>query len=280
MVVVYTMADSCRYEPEIEAYIQNDPFGKLTTAPAHEKLPAVRLTDYLPPMLTQSGRLRSFTELAVPEGRAFLTMAAGLGYDLEFAATSDRGDAPATNEYEGRPRAPVRVIDPLLLSFGYELREPPRFRFAVVLDGSDNPGPIFNKNLPPAIHALLRKRGEVTVYYLGHARAESNPGQQPPNEKSRVARLRLVGPILDKLDKDDATARRSEDDKWRAVVLANGPVLDLQDFNRGWGNRLLLVRTDNQTTDERWEMLTRYRETDSAETAINPLLEALRTVRT
>ena len=43
---------------------------------------------------------------------------------------------------------------------------------------------------------------------------------------------------------------------WRAVVLAHGPVLDLQDFNRGWGNRLLLVRTDNQTTDERWAMLT------------------------
>ncbi|MFN7769672.1 MAG: hypothetical protein ACK5UC_20925 [Planctomycetaceae bacterium] len=268
IVVVYTKSELCEFPQEIESYLSSDPLSQKLTDGTTSRPASLNLSEYVEAMQAQSERLREFTRLSVPNGAGLLNMADALNYRLSFAAVSDRMDAPLTNELGNRPRWSVRVIDPLLLLMlaerSYEARS--EARFALLVDATADPGPIYSSSgLLAGVHAVLKQRGEVTVYYLGQTVPAARSSQPPPAGNSRFQRLRLAGPILDCLTEKD----------WRVLVLTNGTVTDLQDFRVEWSRRLRVVRFDTDAVAERWPNKHVYYESDTPGALVNEWIDAL-----
>lgn len=265
LVVVFSKAEKCilnwPFPREVKQYLTEDPLEKSRWEAEHEP---IELTGYMLELEACSAKLRQFAQHASLEDLgvgAMVSMAESHHYNARYCLTSSFGDAP-----EGGSHSPVRVIDPLMLSLraasapATPIKTQKKPPCILVLDATTNPGPLYSKGLQNSLWTALHDNYSVATYYLGTLRTEFIPGRQPPSGNDREPRLRLLGPILEK-----------QPDDCLAIVLSNGPVLDLEDFRAGWKDRLLLVRLDATTTNEIWPKRLFYREGDTAETIVNML---------
>lgn len=245
LVVVFTKAEMWRWPDPVAEYLDTDPFaphaGRGAGAGPDAFPRPVNMRNYLRAVIDQSDRLEDYTRSdQLPGGQAFAAMADRLGYAVRYAAVSDRLGAPLTTRSGNTGRRPVRVLDPLLLTFEHTAK----VKVALFLDATDKPGPVYSEKIARKVwEELTARNAEVTTFHLGTARPVASPLQLPPAAAPVVARMRLVGPALE----HHAAGHEL------AVVLSNGPVVDLGDFRRLWGSRLLLVRYDAaDAASERW----------------------------
>jgi hypothetical protein len=131
----------------------------------------------------------------------------------------------------------------------------------LVVDSTENSQPVYQGALHRKIWEKLSEIGETATFYLGSSSPVSHGNQAPPQGPDRRSRLRLIGPILERLKPES-----------RLLVLTNGPILDLGDFRQSqWRDRLLVVTTD-QSYEDAWPHTYVFRLTDDPALAVNLLL--------
>lgn len=252
LIVVYTKADKLKHK-EIRSYLQSDPLQSLTLPHVdHTIISKFNYDQYINSMEKMSIELEEFTRQRVPLGASFINMVRAQGMNLVFCVASALGDSPDTETRRLRVDATrYRVLDPLFWAIKLEQ---PRMTtpLALLLDGSRQSQRIYEGNTIPYVWNQLAGQGELNTYFLGQRQIASLPDQSAPTGPPGQGRLRLLGPILDKLDPGT-----------RLMVITTGRILDLPDFrDTEWREQLLLV-TFGDETDNDWPHMINFRNSDA-----------------
>ena len=256
LVVVFSKADKLRNQlpPELLKHLDMDPFYGVSLPGVWDGR-KVDMGDYLDRAGNASDTILALARAIVPQVTSFINKAKAMHYTVSFALVSATGQDPQISNGVQRfaQRNPVRVIDPLFLTLEAADREPRKPSAVLILDGE-------TRGLD-ALGQALHDLAAVTTYRLGQLGVVGLPGQvvTGPNPSPGP---RLVGPILDTLPASS-----------RAIVIANGPVLDLADYLKAdWAGRLAVVRLDADAGNERWPKRVPYRPDDDARVAARRLL--------
>ena len=256
-IVVYTKADKWVDIPEIPGfpdeirdYLYADPFQGLTLRQRTERLPEFSLAEYAREMQAMSDILETYTDYDVPGGGQFINCVQAEGINLRFCATSALGTDPnEKNNLLPEEATRYRVLDPFLWTLW--LNKPditPGRELLLVLDALSATDGTYPADLSKEFWEELSRRGPTRAFYLGQASVAGHPGQYPPNTPARPPLHRLIGPILDEASSET-----------RVIVMSNGPIRDLADFQgTSWRDRLVVVTTA-EAADVSWPHLFTYR---------------------
>lgn len=258
LIVVYTKADKLK-DGSIRSYLQADPLKSLMVpgSPSPD-LANFSYDDYIDRMGKMSQTLKEYTKEKIPLGAPFINMVQAQGMNLVFCVTSALGESPEENN--GRLNVEAvryRVLDPLF--WAMKLEQPQSSTpFALLLDASHGSDAIYSNNLVSFIWDQLASQGELSTYYLGQSRIASLPDQNPPNHGPAQEKLRLLGPILAKLDPST-----------KLLAITTGRIIDLADFKHTvWRDRLLLVNI-GEDHNNRWPNSIIFRDNDEPTIVIN-----------
>lgn len=282
MIVIYTKADNVPFPEEIRRYLVSDPLSDLTNPriPLSDDVQSWDMPEYLKEMKEVSQKLEHYTRYKVRGGANFLSSARRMGMEVKFTVTSALGrEVGEGNLATNTPRtmkedaSRFRVLDPLIWSLhlqgaissftgGSSL--PTQKEIILVLDSSAKSDALYKQNFPQLLSESLPYDYSLSTYYLGFNRRMSGPGQAPPPRKAKHNLPRLIGPILDGLERQNSAAL--------VVVVTGGKINDLKDFGRGaWSQRLMLVTLEGDTEEDEWGDTFIYR----SESDLTPLVEGI-----
>jgi hypothetical protein len=273
IIFVLTKADRHDFPREIDDYLARDPFQAITIPNAVvDAAPDFSLDEYLDELDGVSQILEQYTVDVIPGGAQLVNSIRGWGVDLRFCVTSALGQSPEDNNILAAPAQRYRVLDPYFLTLRpnrshsqtvnlSQPRQREQYHFALILDGSESCGPVFENELARRLWEELAKQGEVVTYFLGQQKPAARNRQKPPEGPARSPRQRLIGPILDRLAQDT-----------RAVIVTTGSVRDLQDFVGPKWSRRLLVLSVGEYDEDMWPSSMHLRPGDSAHNVIDTLL--------
>jgi hypothetical protein len=261
LIVVYTKGDEAVFPRAFRDYLRADPFKGLTREDVHiPDFEDFSLHDYVGEMKGISDRLEDYTRDHIRGGAAFINMVKANGMNLVFCLTSSLGESPDPDNRLRVDAFRYRVLDPFLWAITLEKPISPEL-IGLVVDASQGSRPAYDEGLLPAVWERLSDYGELTTYHLGQTSPASYPGQRPPESPPRLARQRLIGPILEQASPDT-----------RFIILATGPIVDLADFyNSPWRDRVLLVMVEENHQQE-WPNTIIYRPGDAPAVLVDRLL--------
>lgn len=263
LIVIYTKGD--KFPPrdnKIRDYLTRDPLRGLANPEVSWERPHTLLLDtYVEEMREISDELEDYTRKRVRGGAAFINMVRANGMKLAFSVVSALGSDPDPSNRLPFTPVPSRVIDPFLWAITLE-RGWKSTGLSMVLDASPGSDSIYSANLPVELADALSNHGELTTYFLGQAKPVSTPGQEQPKELPRIARPRLIGPVLKKMEPGA-----------RCMVISKGPIIDLDDYARtSWRDRVLLVTLD-ETYSPDWANTIQCRPNDDPVVLVKRLME-------
>jgi hypothetical protein len=221
-----------------QEYIKNDP-----CAPHYEGEETFSLENYEQTMEALSGRLEKYIQDS-PGGRNLVTLLRKHKMNVSFCLTAPLGADPSeengTKVMGGWKRQ--RVLDPLILTLRLAKERVESRSLHLILDAGTDAAAAYAQcagaPLPKAIWERLSKERDVRVWFLGQSAPAVPPRLPPPTAPPTRARPRLIGPLLESLPPTS-----------RAVVVTQGVILDLEDFQgSAWSDRLLLVATSDSNS--------------------------------
>lgn len=261
VLVVYTKCDIVADLPaDVRHYLADDPFQTVTL---HDTPltpdPLFDIRAYVAEMEKISNSLREYTK-RIPTGLTLINMARDRGLDLQFCAVSALGESP-NYQHNERVHESVRfrVQDPLLWTlalaeFGATSQPRAERRHCLILDPSREGGPVYEEQLGTKLWECANRLGNVGAFHLGYSRPIARTGRPVSLGPARENVARLIGQILEQ-----------EPSHSRALVLTNGPILDLEDYiGSTWRERLMVVST-NPSYQPRWHRFMLLREDDTPE---------------
>jgi len=258
LIVVYTMADKIlnqleyAFPKEIKDYIGSDPFEHLTdTSQPISVNNDISMKQYIKDMEDVSKILETYTIERVPGGGAFVKLARRSSMGLYFCINSALGSNPVDGKMK-QDATRYRVLDPYIWALSLNIGDK-QIPIKLVLDGSTESDPVYNKIKLLDLFENLSAMGTVATHILGQARQASVQTQAPPTKKPTIPKTRLIGPILERLENESVV-----------VVITTGQIEDLADYmNSDWISRILLVNVGEEET-QGWPNQVTIRENDTS----------------
>jgi len=254
LIVVYTKGDALDRPADVDEYLMGDPLkGLRRKGMDPSEFQNLSLDDYLEKMGNISRRLETYTKQEVPGGTTFISMVKAKGMNLAFCITSALGEGAekGSGQLLHADGFRYRVLDPFFWALTLE-KDTGSKNFGLVLDASSKSAGVYGEALPTAVWERLSDYGEITTYFLGKATPASQPGQRPPEAAPRVARLRLLAPILEQAPPD-----------MRFLVISSGRIIDLADcLDSPWRDRIVLVTVGEDYEEEDWPHVAVHRAGD------------------
>ena len=263
LIVIYTKGD--KFPPrdnKIRDYLTRDPLRGLANPEMSWERPHTLLLDtYVEEMREISDELEDYTRKRVRGGAAFINMVRANGMRLAFSVVSALGSDPDPSNRLPFTPVPSRVIDPFLWAITLE-RGWKSSGLSLILDAAPGSDSIYTANIPTDVGDVLSSSGELTTYFLGQSTPARTPGQEQPSEPPRIARPRLIGPILETMEPGT-----------RCLVISTGPIVDLDDFTRtAWRDRVLIASYDDTFTPD-WANTVHCRPSDSPDVLVKRLMK-------
>lgn len=277
LIVVYTQADAIvdnlefGFPEKVGQYLRSDPFQSL--ADYKQDMPKIEhfsqpdfLDNYIAEMKNNSDELMQFTK-RLPGGNAFISLAKMHEMGLYFTIVSALGSEPDPNKervmMEDMPR--YRVLDPFFWAL-YLNTQPSQQNAHLILDGAHDSTPLYEFNLAQFAE-YIQDENDVTTYVMGQTRKVSVVGQAPPKALPAFSRPRLIGPLLEKADKET-----------KFIILTTGKIHDLDEFALpDWYHRILLITVDKDDLHS-WPNQLSLRQGDDISDLRNEVLRFLSTL--
>jgi len=231
VLVIYTKADKVvrRLPEDISNYIGRDPYRNLkqmTMKEAREN--QFDEFSYIEQMYHTSDQLREFTFDEVPRGADLINMIEFYEMELSFAivASVPGADGKTTGLNSDR----FRVIDPLIWSLSSSTGTRQESNISLIIENSPDVTDLFSMDLPGQFYDALQSMNQVVkTYYTGHSVPDT---EKRPEKSPRKNTLHLIGPILDRLPKDNIVI----------LLTHSQEPIDLLDYIYSqWHDRVLLV---------------------------------------
>jgi len=255
-VVVFTKADllSDSLPESVIKYLLDDPLQGLIRNSA-TVIRGFSVENYLKEAAKISADLEAFA-VEQPGGRQFVNLLRRKGVDVSFCAVLTSG-APE-NEHGA-----CRVLDPLFWTLLHAPKTEPELnrRFTLIVDNHEAGASSSLQSVMQTFRNVLSRRGRTSVYTLGNAVAGPVPGQSPHSAAAASCRPALIGPILERLSKEELV-----------LVLTARQILDLPDFrNTEWRERML-VCSPVEFQDDPWPQTMRISSQQDCEIAVSRLI--------
>lgn len=255
-VVVFTKADllSDSLPESVIKYLLDDPLQGLIRNSA-TVIRGFSVENYLKEAAKISADLEAFA-VEQPGGRQFVNLLRRKGVDVSFCAVLTSG-APE-NEHGA-----CRVLDPLFWTLLHAPKTEPELnrRFTLIVDNHEAGASSSLQSVMQTFRNVLSRRGRTSVYTLGNAVAGPVPGQSPHSGAAASCRPALIGPILERVSKEELV-----------LVLTARQILDLPDFrNTEWRERML-VCSPVEFQDDPWPQTMLISSQQDCEIAVSRLI--------